>query len=80
MRLRTLAAGLLAAATLATPAAADPLHFERECSGKVDAACHHSFCGIVDCIVTDCVVFVDPSPGYNTGTCVGKTRPRDPIS
>lgn len=80
MRLRVLAAGLFAVAALAPTASADPLHFERRCEGKVDALCYHAFCGIVDCIITDCVVFVDPAPGYNTGFCVGRTRPRDPIS
>ena len=38
MRLRLLAGGLAAVAALAAPAAADPTHFERECSGTLDFA------------------------------------------
>lgn len=80
MRLRILAVGLFAVAALTPSSSADPTRFERPCEGKVDALCTHSFCGIVDCIVSDCVVFVDPAPGYNTGFCGGKPRPRDPAS
>ncbi|HWL35989.1 MAG TPA: hypothetical protein VNQ77_07325 [Frankiaceae bacterium] len=80
MRLRLLAAGLAAAASLAVPAAADPLYFERECSGPVDAACYHDFCGIYDCIRSDCLAYTGLLGEGNAGLCVGKARPRDPIS
>lgn len=82
MRLRLLVAGLMAAGagSLASPAQADPLYFERECSGKVDSACYHDFCGIVDCIRTDCLVYSDRTGGGNAALCIGRTRPRDPVS
>lgn len=80
MRSRLLLAGLLAAASLAVPASADPLAFERECKGTYDTACYHDFCGIVDCIRTDCLVYSEVTGGGNAALCLGRTRPRDPIS
>lgn len=76
MRLRLLAGGLAAAASLVTPAAADPLHFERECSGTLDSACYHDFCGIYDCVRSDCVVYTGLLGEGNGGVCVGPARPR----
>lgn len=81
MRLRLLAAGLVAVAagSLATPASANPLEFERECGGKIDTACYHDFCGIVSCIRRDCLVYSGLFGGGNAGICVGKARPADPV-
>lgn len=78
---RSLLALAVAGAALAvtTPADANPLQFDRRCKGKVDSLCYYQFCGIVSCTTTDCVVFYDPSQGYNTGLCIGLTRPDDPI-
>ncbi|HVF21015.1 MAG TPA: hypothetical protein VNA14_12355 [Mycobacteriales bacterium] len=74
---RLLALAFAGAAAFSAPAAADPTHFPRRCEGKVDAFCHDQFCGIIDCITRDCVVYLDPTGGYNTSTCIGKARPRD---
>lgn len=82
MRRTLVALAVAGAAALGTAAAvAESPRFERECGGRVDATCNYSFCGIVDCIVSDCVVFLDPVPGYNSGTCFGEARPRagDPV-
>ena len=82
MRLRLLAAGLAGAAVafLTVPSSAEPLRFERECSGAADATCYHDFCGIIDCIRRDCVVYSGALGEGNGGICVGKARPRDPDS
>lgn len=74
MRRRLLALAL-AAGTVAVPAQAAPPQFDRRCDGRVDTRCYYQFCGIVSCTTSDCVVFYDPSPGYNTGTCMGAARP-----
>lgn len=75
--MRRLLAVALAAATLFPPSAeADPTQFPRRCEGKVDTFCHDQFCGIIDCVTRDCVVYYDPHEGWNTSTCVGKARPR----
>lgn len=81
MRRTLIAAALVAtaAATLAPAAQANPLHFERECTGTVDTLCHDQFCGIISCQTRDCVVYYDPDQGWNTSTCVGAARPDDPI-
>ena len=79
MRLRLAVAGLaagLAGSLAAAPAAADPLEFERECSKLVDTACYNDFCGIYDCIRTDCLVFSSVFGTGNAGICIGKARPR----
>ena len=82
MRPRLLLAGLVAAASLAVPssASADPLAFERECKGTTDSGCYHDFCGIYDCTRTDCLVYSEVTGGGNAALCVGRTRPRDPVS
>lgn len=77
---RLLALALAGAAIVAAPAAADPTQFPRRCERQVDALCHDEFCGIVDCVTRDCVVYLDPFGGYNTAMCVGRARPRDPVS
>lgn len=61
--------------TSIAPASAAPVRFERRCTGKVDTLCYYQFCGIASCRTTDCVVFLDPFEGYNTGTCLGPQRP-----
>jgi hypothetical protein len=78
---RTLLALAVAGAALATvpPAEAAPLRFERRCTGQVDSLCYYQFCGFASCTTTDCVVFYDPFEGYNTGTCLGVTRPDKPV-
>lgn len=78
---RTLLALAVAGAALATsvPADAAPI-FTRRCKGAFDTLCYYQFCGIASCTTTDCVVFSDPLQGYNTGTCIGVTRPDgDPV-
>ena len=75
MRLRLLAGGLaaVAAAFVATPATAV---FDRQCRGLVDAACYDDFCGIYECVRTDCVVYTGVfGDGGNAGICVGVSRP-----
>lgn len=81
MRVRLLAAALVAVAagSVGSPAAADPLLFERECSGKVDSRCYHDFCGIVSCIRSDCLVYSGLTGSGNGAICVGKSRPGDPV-
>ena len=77
MRLRivlAVVAGSLAA--VSAPAQANPLEFERECSKLVDAACYHDFCGIIDCIRTDCLVYSEALGTGNAAICIGKARPR----
>ncbi len=79
-RLLSLALAAAAAGSLGTTAAdANPLQFERRCTGKVDALCHDQFCGIIACDTRDCVVYYDPYQGWNTATCIGTTRPGDPV-
>ncbi|HEV2889412.1 MAG TPA: hypothetical protein VGX28_03475 [Frankiaceae bacterium] len=74
---RTLLALALAGVALVTttPAGAAPVRFERRCTGAFDRMCYYQFCGIASCTTTDCVVFLDPAQGYNTGTCLGPRRP-----
>lgn len=81
MRLRLLALAVAATAlgTLAVPANA-ALHFERACTGDVDALCYHDFCGIIDCVRSDCLVYVGLLGSGNGGICAGPARPRDPAA
>ncbi len=76
---RTLLALAVAGAAFAAVTPAEAVRFERRCTGRIDTMCHYQFCGIASCTTTDCVVFYDPFQGYNTGTCLGPTRPDDPI-
>ena len=71
----------VAATTFAPTAQANPLHFERRCTGLVDALCYNDFCGIVSCVRSDCLVFSGIfGEGYsNAGICVGLARPEDPV-
>jgi len=78
MRRTLIAAALVAvAATFAPAAQADPLHFERRCSGAVDALCYNDFCGIVSCVRSDCLVYsgILGEGSSNAGICVGLARP-----
>jgi hypothetical protein len=81
MRLRLLAAAVaVASAGSLAPAQADPLYFTRECAGKLDSQCYWDFCGIFDCIRTDCLVYSEVFGSGNAATCIGRQRPRDPVS
>ena len=78
MRTRLLSVALAATAAVSlgtTSAGADPLQFERRCTGTYDTLCHDQFCGIVSCQTRDCVVYYDPYQGWNTSTCIGVARP-----
>jgi hypothetical protein len=78
MRRTLAAAALVAVAATSAPAAqANPLQFERRCSGTVDALCYNDFCGIVSCVRSDCVVYsgVLGEGSSNAGICVGLARP-----
>ena len=79
MRLRLLGAAALAVTALAVPASAAPaVQFDRRCSGAVDSMCYYDFCGIVDCVRSDCLVYSGIlGDGGNAGICVGPSRPRE---
>jgi hypothetical protein len=69
---RLLLVPALLVAAVAPLASAAP-RYDRPCTGKVDFRCHYAFCGIADCTIWDCRVFLDPGEGYNTGWCPGGT-------
>ena len=72
----TIVAIACAAAALTAPAAHAAVEFDRQCTGDVDAACYHDFCGFVDCVRSDCVVYVGVFGDGNSAVCAGKARPR----
>ncbi len=82
MRTRVVLGGLAVAfaVPLATQASAGPPYvppYERACTGRIDSMCYHEFCGIVDCVRSECVVYSGIFGDGNAGICVGPSHGRD---
>jgi hypothetical protein len=59
VRLRLLGLTFAAAGTLALPASAGAIHYDRVCGGTVDLQCKEYSCRAVDCFWYDCNVYLD---------------------